>query len=98
MKMQILQTSLFHRVTNRVTKKLHKNQKKRLDKAVQKIRANPKVGDVKTGELSGVRVYKFKMSDQSMLLAYTYKSKPARLILLALGTHENFYRDLKKSL
>ena len=94
MKLQILQTNLFHRTT----KKLHKNQKNHLDKVVQKIRDNPKDGETKRGDLSGVQVYKFKMSDQLMLLAYTYESKPATLILLALGTHENFYRNLKKSL
>ncbi|MDP1603723.1 MAG: type II toxin-antitoxin system RelE/ParE family toxin [Legionella sp.] len=43
--------------------------------------------------LSGVYVYKFKISHQQMLLAYEwdYESR----ILLALGVHENFYRDLK---
>ena len=92
--MRILQTSLFHRVT----KKLPKNQKKTLDKAVQKIKENPKAGEAKKEDLTGVRVYKFKMSGQLMLLAYTDKDKAAHLILLALGTHENFYRDLKKSL
>ena len=91
--MQILQTNLFHRAV----KRLHKNQKKYLDKAVQKIINNPTLGEEKTGDLRGVRVYKFKIRNQITLLAYTYGNTKIILTLLALGTHENFYRDLKKS-
>jgi hypothetical protein len=33
-----------------------------------------------------------------MLLAYRYQQEVLMLMLLAYGSHENFYRDLKKSL
>ena len=92
--MRVLQTNLFHKAV----KKLHKNQKRYLDRAVRKLINNPAIGETKAGDLTGVRVYKFKISDQLILLAYIYKNKKAPLILLAFGTHENFYRDLKKSL
>jgi len=79
-----------------VVKKLHPNQKKDLDKAVKVIIADPNVGDLKAGDLSGISVYKFKMVNQLSLLAYTYSDKTITLTLLKLGSHENFYRDLKK--
>ena len=91
--MKVLQTNLFHKSV----KKLHKKQKNILDKAIQKITGKPALGSTKKGDLAGIQVYKFKMLNQTILLAYSYNAKKETLILLALGTHENFYRDLKKS-
>ena len=91
--MNILQTNSF----KKTVKKLRKNQKKDLDVAVKTIVDNPDVGDQKIGDLSGISVYKFKMAKQLILLAYKYENQSITLTLLALGTHENFYRDLKKS-
>jgi len=79
----------------RVVKKLHPNAKKDLDKAVKTIVGNPHAGDMKKGDLNGVRVYKFKMVKQLTLLAYKHNETAKSLVLLALGSHENFYRDLK---
>ncbi|MCP3660420.1 MAG: type II toxin-antitoxin system RelE/ParE family toxin [Bacteroidetes bacterium] len=75
-------------------KKLHKNQKRDLDKAIKIIAKNPSIGKVKTGELNGVFVYKFKMINQLMLLAYLFNE--TEVFLIGLGSHQNFYRDLKK--
>jgi mRNA-degrading endonuclease RelE of RelBE toxin-antitoxin system len=74
-------------------KKLHPNQKEKVDEAIRSIIQNPKVGQEKKGDLAGVFVYKFKIHHQEILLAYQW-SKRERL-LLALGAHENFYRGLK---
>ena len=78
-----------------VVKKLHPNQKKDLDNAVKIIISDPGIGDSKSGDLSGISVYKFKMVKQLTLLAYTYSDQTITLTLLKLGSHENFYRDLK---
>lgn len=91
--MKVVQTNFF----KRAIKKLHANQKADLDKAVEVIMKCPDIGQSKRGDLSGVLVYKFKMVKQQTLLAYTYHDQTITLTLLALGTHENFYRDLKKS-
>ena len=91
--MKIVQTPLF----KKTVKKLHPNQKKDLDNALKTLMNNPSLGLQKVGDLAGVFVYKFKMIKQLILLAYTYNDKSATLTLLALGSHENFYRDLKKS-
>jgi len=91
--MNIVQTTTFRRAV----KKLHKNQKKELDNAIKTIVENPDIGEAKVGDLSGISVYKFKMVKQLTLLAYSYEDQTITLTLLALGTHENFYRNLKKS-
>lgn len=91
--MLVLQTSNF----KKAVKKLHANQKSDLDQAVRAIMEEPAIGQAKTGDLSTILVYKFNMVKQQTLLAYTYQDQTITLTLLALGTHENFYRDLKKT-
>ena len=65
-----------------------------MDTAVEVIVSNSLVGDAKRGDLSGVYVYKFKSQTQLLLLAYEFDPQTRHLLLL--GTHENFYRDLKR--
>lgn len=91
--MIVEQTSYFARAM----KKLHANQLCAVESAIRAIMANPLTGELKKGELAGVRVYKFPMVNQLALLAYSYDEIRIILRLLALGSHENFYRDLKKS-
>jgi mRNA-degrading endonuclease YafQ of YafQ-DinJ toxin-antitoxin module len=88
---QILQSSSFARSY----KKLHSNQKQDVDRAVLAIVEEPLIGEQKRGDLTGVYVYKFKSQSQLMLLAYEFDPKTRHLLLL--GTHENFYRELKRS-
>jgi len=90
--LQVLQYPAFERVV----KKLHANAKQDLDNAVKELMQNPLAGELKKGDLNGVRVYKFKMVHQLTLLAYKYDETDESITLLALGSHENFYRDLKK--
>jgi mRNA-degrading endonuclease YafQ of YafQ-DinJ toxin-antitoxin module len=75
--------------------KLHANQKRDLDEAVKAILADNEIGPSKTGDLAGIRAYKFAMNKQKTLLAYSISENALILTLLALGSHENFYRDLK---
>jgi len=77
-------------------KRLHHNEKQSLNQAVQAIASNPLAGEAKKGDLVGVRVYKYKHNQQQLLLAYMADSANNQIILIAHGTHENFYRDLKK--
>ena len=79
----------------KAVKKLHKNQKADLDNAVRTIIDDPDLGVQKVGDLSSVRVYKFKMLKQLTLLAYIIDDGQLVLTLLMVGTHENFYRDVK---
>ncbi len=79
----------------KAVKKLHKNQKADLDAAVRTIIDNPNLGIQKVGDLSFVRIYKFKMLKQLTLLAYQIDDGQLVLTLLMVGTHENFYRGVK---
>ena len=87
---RVLQSAIFARAY----KRLHKNQKVDVDTAIEVIVKSPEVGELKRGDLAGVYVYKFKSQNQLMLLAYEYD--PLTRMLLLLGSHENFYRDLKR--
>lgn len=87
---QVLQTAAFARAY----KKLQKNQKADVDDAVDAILKAPGQGEAKRGDLLGVYVYKFRSNNQLMLLAYAWV--PETRLLLLLGSHENFYRDLKR--
>ena len=78
---------------SRKIKKLKKQEKKELDAAVLDIFSEPGIGEVKAGDLAGVFVYKFKMNKQLTLLSYTFDQ--SEINLLGLGSHQNFYRDLK---
>ena len=75
-------------------KKLHSNQKESVKAAIRRIIEDPEAGEEKRGDLKGVFVYKFKCLDRQFLLAYTWD--PATRTLIALGVHENFYRDVKR--
>jgi mRNA-degrading endonuclease RelE of RelBE toxin-antitoxin system len=90
--MQVLQKPMF----GRVYKKLPAANRVVVDGAIRTIMENPYCGEAKVGDLAGVRVFKFRMVQQLMLLAYSYEDDTVTLTLLALGAHENFYRDLKK--
>ncbi|MCK5507303.1 MAG: type II toxin-antitoxin system RelE/ParE family toxin [Desulfobacterales bacterium] len=87
---KIIQSPLF----SKQKKKLHKNQIKDLDKAVREIIQDPETGTMKIGDLSGVRVYKFKSMQSLILLAYEIIENS--LILYTFGSHQNFYQQLKK--
>lgn len=89
---KVLQTSSF----KKAAKKLRKNQKQDLDNAVKALIENPLLGEPKKGDLSFMRVYKFKMVKQLTLLGYSYEDGTVVLELLTFGSHENFYRDAKK--
>lgn len=68
-----------------------------LDEEIQTILANPLHGEPKKGALAGVRVHKFSRQQQLYLIGYQI-GKDGAICLLALGSHENFYRDLQKHL
>ena len=78
----------------RVYKKLAASHQAVVDDAVRTIVANPEIGEAKKGDLAGVYVHKFPLNRQQMLLAYEWN--PKTRVLLLLGSHENFYRDLKR--
>jgi mRNA-degrading endonuclease RelE of RelBE toxin-antitoxin system len=88
--MKVIQSPLFARNV----KKLHNDQKLILDDKIRMILADPGIGNEKKGDLRGIFVYKFKIKTDPYLLAYRIKENILELI--TLGSHENYYRNLKK--
>lgn len=89
--MRILVTPTFQRAA----KKLHRLQKNDLDAAVKAVATDAGMGEEKVGDLAGIRVYKFRMTNQLCLLSYRVVDQDS-IKLLTVGAHENFYHDLKR--
>lgn len=88
----VVQTPTF----KKAAKKLKPSQKKELDTAVKALMAQPDLGEQKKGDLVFLRVFKFNMSKQLTLSGYSFDGDTLILELTALGSHESFYRDIKR--
>ena len=73
-----------------------KAEKKALDLEVKNIAENPSLGEEKKGDLKGVFVHKFKLKTNLYFLAYRKTDNDLELVMI--GSHENYYRDLKSYL
>ena len=73
---------------------MHKNQQDEIRKEIKKIVNGPEIGEEKKGDLRSIFVHKFKINQQLTLLAYQFD--PETRILLMLGSHQNFYKNLKQ--
>jgi len=82
------------KVFEKKVKKLTKNDKLALDKAVYAVIENPELGAEKKGDLVKIFVYKYKVKTQQYLLAYRFTEFDLELI--KIDVHQNVYRDLKK--
>ena len=90
--MKIYQSRLFEKKV----KKMTKAEKEALDHEVKIIAKNPNIDEEKKGDLKSVYVHKFKLKTNLYLLAY--RKCGADLELVMIGSHENYYRDLKSYL
>ena len=83
---------------NRQKKKFPAYFIEKLNQAENDVAQDPLIGEEKTGTLKGIWVYKFKALDLLVLLAYQVDQKAREVIFVAIGGHENFYRDLEQYL
>ena len=81
----------------RAYKKLRDNVAADVDIAAEVVAADPTVGERKKGDLADLHVYKFRSQNQLYLLGYTVDDAVRLIYLEAVGPHENFYRDIKRS-
>lgn len=88
-----LQTPRF----SRLYKKLGKRQLSALHEAMDLVLKNPQSGQRKVGDLSELYVFKYKLGSEEWLLGYTLHTSKKIIAWHAIGHHENFYRDVKKS-
>lgn len=73
-----------------------KAEKDALDREIRNIAVNQDMGEEKKGDLKGVFVHKFKLKTNLYLPAYRKTGQDMELIMI--GSHENFYRNLKSYL
>lgn len=88
----VIQTRRFARQY----KKLNDNIAKDVDAAVGIVSNKPSVGERKKGDLAALLVYKFNSNGQLYLLGYSRDDGLRLIYLEAIGSHENFYRDVKR--
>jgi mRNA-degrading endonuclease RelE of RelBE toxin-antitoxin system len=71
-----------------------------IEDEVKLICENPDIGELKKGDLSDIQVHKFKFNRQEYLIAYSVSDTIQILMIdfYKVGTHENFYTELKKYL
>jgi mRNA-degrading endonuclease RelE of RelBE toxin-antitoxin system len=85
--------------TRRFTKALGKLAESQLvivEDEIENIIGDPELGELKKGDLSHLRVHKFKIDTQQSLLGYAWLEDRIEIYLLHLGPHENFYQQQKK--
>lgn len=89
---QVEQTRRF----SRAYKKLHGNIIQDIDEAVFVVAENPDIGEKKKGDLADLWVHKFRSQGQLWLLGHSRDDGIHLIYLEAIGSHENFYRDIKR--
>ena len=84
--------------SRRFTKALSKLSPEQLllvEDEIEKIIDNPNIGETKKGVLSHLKVHKFKMDNQQLLLGYSWIENKIEIYLLHFASHNNFYQKMK---
>jgi len=87
----VFQSGRFEKALN----KLSDAQLKVVEDEIDKIIEYPAIGERKKGDLSHLRVHKFKLDNQLALLGYSWLEDKLELYLLQFDSHENFYKKMK---
>ena len=95
--------SNFKRPFVQYVKKAHKPLQLAIEDEVNFVCGDPAIGELKVGDLAGIRVHKFRFSRQEYLIAYRTPKEDFPLEFLIIdfyqvGVHENFYAELKQYL
>lgn len=72
--------------------------KDRIIEALEQIAENPFSGERLKGDLTAIYSYHLKVAGVEYRIAYQIKKQEILVIVLQIGTHENFYEELKKRL
>ena len=74
-----------------------KNLKEKFRQALFKISENPYIGEPKKGDLSGIFGYDVFYNKTNYEISYKiYELENKRVVVILIGTRENFYKELKK--
>lgn len=91
--MKLLYSSNF----SKNLKNLNKNLFDELQLNLKKIINEPNIGSLKKGDLSNLRVLKFKFNNLQYLICYEVIDDE-NIKVIYFGVHENFYQNLKNYL
>lgn len=64
--------------------------------ALDKIAENPYIGDLLKGDLATIYSYHLKVMGVEYRIAYQIKEQEIVVVVMQIGTRENFYKELKK--
>jgi len=88
-------------ILNSAARELRKYDKPVRDEiisAFDKLAENPYIGDMLKGDLATIYSYHLKVSGVEYRIAYQIKEQEVVVIVMQIGTRENFYAELKKRL
>jgi hypothetical protein len=93
----------FKRPFAQCVKKAHKPLRLAIEDEVEVVCEAPEIGELKVGDLAGIRVHKFRFNRQEYLMAYRPRAKnaPVEFFIIdfyQVGVHEKFYDELKQYL
>lgn len=98
----------MNRVTIKTTKRADKNLLKirkidrtlfnKITEAIDELRLNPFIGELKTGDLAGIYSYDISHMRTNYEMAYHIEEEieGEYVLILLIGPRENFYEDLKR--
>jgi hypothetical protein len=81
---------------NKFVKKQTRSFQLVIEDEVEAVIQNPLTGEGKKGDLTGFKIHKFSYQGQKHLLSYVIQT--GGIVFFTIGSHENFYRELKKYL
>jgi mRNA-degrading endonuclease RelE of RelBE toxin-antitoxin system len=87
---------IWSNVFKKAYKKSSATIQDKIDDEIERIIEQPDIGEQKKGDLNYLWVHKFKLNGQLTLLGYSWNAAGhLTLYLLSIGSHENFYDNVK---
>ncbi|WP_159564748.1 type II toxin-antitoxin system RelE/ParE family toxin [Budvicia diplopodorum] len=81
---EVYQSNRFEKALGKLPEQLQQRGEDEIDRILD----NPELGEQKKGDLSYLRVHKFKLNNQLTLLGYSWVDNKIELYLLNLESHE----------
>lgn len=84
------------RVEKYIRKLNEKSLKSKIRDALLQIQENPYCGEAKTGDLQGIFCLDVYYNKTNYEIAYSIENDDTIVIIILIGTRENFYNELKR--
>lgn len=90
------QIRFMPRAEKYIKKLKEKNLKEKIKNAIYEIQRNPYIGEMKKGDLSDIYGFDVFYHKTNYEISYQIYSEKEVIIIILIGTRENFYQELKK--